>query len=105
MRSDSSSWIDLSTIRPVMPGRRHHGSNAAVRKGGVRAWRDKDPLKARGAGAEDDPGGTAGVTKRGKRQTVADYDCEIWELQHGNGSRTEACIAEGLAAFGFGALL
>ncbi|WP_394842898.1 DUF4412 domain-containing protein [Pendulispora brunnea] len=69
------------------------------------AWTEMDLLKAGAAVAEADPGGNPTVTKTGKKQTVADYDCEIWEIKHANGSRTESCIAEGLAAFDFGALL
>jgi len=69
------------------------------------AWTEMDLLKAGAAVAEADPGGNPAVTKTGKRQTVADHDCETWEIKHANGSRTETCIAEGLAAFDFGALL
>jgi len=70
-----------------------------------KAWMDLDMTKAGAAVAEADPGGTPAVTKTGKHETIAGAGCEVWEIKHESGKRTEACIAEGLVAFDFGRLL
>ena len=70
-----------------------------------RAFMDMDMTKAGAAVAEADPAGEPAVSKTGRHETIAGHACEVWEIRHGSGKRTEACIAEGLAAFDFGALL
>lgn len=70
-----------------------------------RAFVNMDMTKAGAAVAEADPSGEPVVNKTGRRETIAGHACEIWEIQHASGKRTESCIAEGLAAFDFGALL
>jgi hypothetical protein len=70
-----------------------------------KAWMDMDLTKVGAAVAEADPGGNPVVNKTGRHETIAGHDCEAWEIKHGSGKRTETCIADGLAAFDFGALL
>lgn len=40
------------------------------------------------------------ITKTGKHETIAGYDCEDWTIMH-KGKKSEACIADGLS-FAFG---
>jgi hypothetical protein len=42
---------------------------------------------------------TGKVTRTGKHETVAGYDCEDWEITHETGKRESACVAEGLSFF------
>lgn len=70
-----------------------------------KAWMDLDMTKAGASVAEADPNGKPAVEKTGKHETIAGRDCEVWNVKHASGAHTETCIAEGLAAFDFGALL
>jgi len=70
-----------------------------------RAWQEMDLSKAGAAVSGADPNGNPAVNRTGKHETVAGRDCEIWDIKHADGKRTESCITEGLAAFDFGALL
>ena len=36
------------------------------------------------------------IEKTGQKDTVAGYQCEIWKITNKNGSRAEACLAEGI---------
>lgn len=70
-----------------------------------KAWTEMDMTKAAAAVAEADPSGNPTVNHTGKHETIAGRDCEDWEIKHTSGKRTDTCIAEGLVAFDFGALL
>lgn len=60
--------------------------------------------------AAKSPGGTAmgtttsKLTRTGKHETVAGYDCEDWDIAMGNGSRESVCVAQGLSFFDFSAM-
>jgi hypothetical protein len=43
----------------------------------------------------------ATITQTGKHETVAGTDCEDWEIAEAVGTRTAACIAQGVAFFDF----
>jgi hypothetical protein len=45
--------------------------------------------------------GTASVTKTGKHESVAGYDCEDWDIVSARGTHTQACIARGVPFFDF----
>jgi hypothetical protein len=44
-------------------------------------------------------GATGVVTKTGKHETVAGYDCEAWSVSDALGKKTELCIAQGITFF------
>ena len=100
-------------VRLDLGGASGQGSHAIVRADGKavlvvdaqKAWMDLDMTKAGAAVAEADPSGAPTVDKTGKHERIAGRDCEDWEIKHTSGKRTDTCIAEGLAAFDFGALL
>jgi hypothetical protein len=55
------------------------------------------------AAAQDAP--RASVTKTGRHEKVAGYDCETWEITQPGAKRTsEACVAQGIAFVDFGSL-
>ena len=100
-------------VRLDLTGTDGQKSHAIVRADGKpvlvvdaqKAWMDLDMTKAGAAVAEADPSGKPTVDKTGKHEKIAGRDCEVWNVKHGSGAHTETCIAEGLAAFDFGALL
>ena len=44
------------------------------------------------------------VTRTGKHETVAGYDCEDWDIVLEGGKREATCVAQGLAFFDFSAM-
>jgi hypothetical protein len=44
------------------------------------------------------------VTRTGKHETVAGYDCEDWDITTADGKRESTCVAQGLAFFDFSAM-
>jgi hypothetical protein len=44
------------------------------------------------------------VTRTGKHESIAGYDCEDWNIVSANGNREAACVAQGLAFFDFSAM-
>ena len=44
------------------------------------------------------------VTRTGKHETIAGYDCEDWDIATDNGTHTTCCVATGLAFFDFQAM-
>lgn len=70
-----------------------------------KAWSDLTMNKARAAIAAADPSGVPTVTKTGKHETIAGQDCELWDIRHTSGKRTEACIAENFVGFDFASLM
>jgi hypothetical protein len=47
------------------------------------------------------PSAEASVTKTGKHEKVAGYDCEDWDIKERSGKRSQACIAEGIPFLDF----
>lgn len=70
-----------------------------------KAWSDLTMDKSRAAVAEANPQGPPTVKRTGKRETVAGQSCELWEIAHTSGKRTEACIAENFIAFDLASLM
>ncbi len=101
------------TARLTMADPTASGSYALVRPDGMAAivlpaqksWADLSMQKSGAAMAAADPGGAPTVVKTGKHESVAGAECEIWEIRHTAGSRSEACIAEGFVDFDYGALM
>jgi hypothetical protein len=62
-----------------------------------KAYMDMD-FSSRSAAPNTDPK-TSAVEKTGKTETIAGYDCEDWTVKDPSGTRTEVCMAEGLAFF------
>ena len=42
------------------------------------------------------PGAPPTITKTGKHEKIAGYDCEDWDIKDANGKQAQACIAEGV---------
>jgi hypothetical protein len=53
------------------------------------------------AAAAGAPSAQASVSKTGKHETVAGYDCEDWEIKEPSGKHSQACIAEGIPFIDF----
>ena len=51
--------------------------------------------------AKSDP---ATVTKTGKHETIAGYDCEHWDVKMASGRRTDVCVAQGIRFIDFAAM-
>lgn len=91
------------------------GGYALVRPDGLavfvseadKAWSDLSMAKSRVAMAEANPPGTGAPTikRTGRQEKVADQSCEVWEIAHTSGKRTEACIAQNFIGFDFGSLM
>lgn len=94
---DAASGGSYALIRP--------DGMAAVVLPAQKSWADLSMQKSSAAVAAADPSGAPNVVKTGKHERIADQDCEIWEIRHTSGSRSEACIAEGFVDFDFGALM
>src|SRR5262249_16247777 len=47
------------------------------------------------------PSAEATVTKTGKHEKVAGYDCEDWDIKDPSGKRAQACMAEGIPFIAF----
>jgi hypothetical protein len=47
---------------------------------------------------------TSSVTKTGKHETIAGYDCEDWSVKDPSGKRSDVCIAQGIAFFDIGSM-
>lgn len=50
------------------------------------------------------PSAQATVTKTGKHEKIAGYDCEDWDIKEQNGKKAQACIAEGIPFLDFASL-
>jgi len=70
-----------------------------------KAWSDLNMAKSRAQVERDNPTGPPTVTKTGKLETIAGQSCEVWEIKHTSGKRTDACISEGLVGFDLGTLM
>jgi Domain of unknown function (DUF4412) len=69
---------------------------------GTKTYMDMDFSKP---GATPNVDGASGsVSKTGKHETVAGYDCENWTVSDPTKKRTELCIAQGIAFFDVGGL-
>ena len=55
-----------------------------------------------GAGKPNTPPPT--VEKTGKKETIAGYDCEIWNVTANNGAKSELCMADGITWIDLGDL-
>jgi hypothetical protein len=44
------------------------------------------------------------VTKTGKHEKIAGYDCEDWDIKDSNGKQAQACIAEGVSFIDFASI-
>jgi uncharacterized protein DUF4412 len=44
------------------------------------------------------------ITRTGKHETIAGYDCEDWEIVSAGGNHESTCVAQGLPFFDFSAL-
>ena len=70
-----------------------------------KAWSDLNMAKSRAQVEKDNPTGPPSVNKTGKLETIAGQRCEVWEIKHTSGKRTDACISEGLVGFDLGTLM
>jgi hypothetical protein len=57
------------------------------------------PSPAAGGAAAGGDVADGKVTRTGKHETVAGYDCEDWDIAHPSGKHETACVAEGLSFF------
>jgi len=54
-------------------------------------------LAAPGAPQPNTNAQTSAIDKTGKKETIAGVSCEDWVIKDPSGSRTETCVAQGLA--------
>jgi hypothetical protein len=47
---------------------------------------------------------TSSVSRTGKHETIAGYDCEDWSVKDPSGKRSDVCIAQGIAFFDIGSM-
>lgn len=54
------------------------------------------PIPGIGGGAGKPKGPPPKIDKTGKKDTVAGYTCDIWDITHSDGKKSELCVAEGI---------